>query len=668
MKLTQVEQFLVSHVVDGTVFDLAPRAGDDLVNEASMRSWGTEHEIRAQVLREILRGRYVSKFGPDPHGVEVHGARIVGRLDLDFLVTPSPLTLRSCHLPDGLSGTSCVLPGLDLSGSIISVPTDDADQGAVNLQEAQIGGYLSLRGAKLVNASGPAMQADRLTVRTSLFLDEGFMASGRGNVGAVRLLGAHVGGQLSMRGAKLDNDSGPALVIDGVTVGGEMFCDEGFAASGYGDEGAVRFPGAHIGRLLSMRGAELNNSLGPALIADGLTVGGEASFDGVIAAARDDQGAVRLPGAHIAGTLSMSNAKLMNDSGPALSAEHIAVDGGMMMDKGFAAFGHGGMGAVRIPGGRIGTQLSMRGAALTNHAGPGLFAESLTVNADAVLDFGFSAIGHADLGAVRLSGAHVHGQLSMRGAALTNDAGPALSAEGLTVGGDALLDDGFSAEGCGDSGAVSLAGARVAGKLKVDADSVGRAVAGMKWDIDGLVYDGYPSAGYDQWLRLLREGTLAYTPQPYQQLASAARAAGHESDARRAVIAQRDDQMKRGKPTHSAKMWARFIKFALGYGYQPWRALIGIAALLFVSSMIAFLVPCALAHSETGTPCTGIETLQVAVDMAIPLVSTSAGSTCRITSAPGGQFVAWIGVVVSLSGWALTALFAAGFTSAIRRP
>jgi hypothetical protein len=34
----------------------------------------------------------------------------------------------------------------------------------------------------------------------------------------------------------------------------------------------------------------------------------------------------------------------------------------------------------------------------------------------------------------------------------------------------------------------------------------------------------------------------------------------------------------------------------------------------------------------------------------------------------GGQFVAWDSVFLIFSGWALTALFAAGFTRAIRQP
>ncbi|MDH6238226.1 hypothetical protein [Cryobacterium sp. CG_9.6] len=324
---------------------------------------------------------------------------------------------------------------------------------------------------------------------------------------------------------------------------------------------------------------------------------------------------------------------------------------------------------MRLLGARITGQLGMRGADVTNDTGPALVADGVTVVGGAFLNGRFTVTGHSDDGAVRLLGAHITGQLSMRGAAVKNDTGPALAADGVTVVGDAFLDEGFTATGHSDDGAVRLPGAHITGALHVDDASVNRKVTGMKWVVDGLVYNGYPSVGFDRWLKLLRKGTTGYTPQPYQQLATVARAAGHDRDARRALMAQRDDQVERGDLTRSAKTWAGITKVTLGYGYQPWRALIWVGLVLLISLGIA-LIPGALAHTGTGTPCTVVERVQVAVDMAIPLVSTSTstGTLCRATSTTNGQFVAGAGILLTLSGWALTALFAAGFTRAIRQP
>ena len=92
-----------------------------------------------------------------------------------------------------------------------------------------------------------------------MFLRGGFTATGAGEDGAVRLAGAHIGGSLDCDGASLRNDSGPALLADGLQVGQDMQCDRLTA-----DGGVVL--GGHIGRLLSFEGAALNNRGGFALV------------------------------------------------------------------------------------------------------------------------------------------------------------------------------------------------------------------------------------------------------------------------------------------------------------------------------------------------------------------------------------------------------------------
>jgi len=415
-----------------------------------------------------------------------------------------------------------------------------------------------------------------------------------------------------------------------------------------------------------MSGASLTNHLGPGLDAAGMTVvGGAVLSGGFVAFGHGDGGAVRLLGAHVTGNLNLSDATITNETGPAFSADDVTVGGNAYLNGTFNA--HADEGGVRLLGAHISGQLDMSDATLTNEIGPALTADFLTVGRLTTLNGGFTATGQGELGAVRLLGARFTGQLNMSDATLSNGAGPALQAETMTVHGDAFFNGEFTAAGRGEFGAVDLGGAHISGQLLVDEASIERAIAGASWTVDGLTYDGYPDVGFDSWLQLLQSGTPEYRPQPYRQLAAAARAAGHDNDARKALMAQRDDQVKRGDLTSAAKAWSRFTKFALGYGYQPWRALIGIAMVLFAALTITFFVPGALAH-DGGAGCSSAETFQIAVDMAIPLVSISTGSPCHVTSAPGGQFVAWTGAFLTFSGWALTALFAAGFTRAIRQP
>jgi hypothetical protein len=284
--LTSVEQLLVEHVGRGELLDLA--ADNEAVDEAAMRSWGESRTCRVSVIRDILRGRLAAD--PDPHGLRLRGARITGRLDLENLTTDVNLELEDCFLEEGVLARNARLASVFLAGCQVEHPAEPpldgtrltcsllrldgvrvighSHHGAVRLTGAHIGGNLECDQAELRNDSGPALYADSLQVGQDMFLRGGFTATGSGNGGAVRLLGAHIGGGLDCVGAELRNDSGPALVAYSLQVGQNMFLRGGFTATGSGDGGAVSLTGAHIGGGLDCTGAELRNDSGPALYAD----------------------------------------------------------------------------------------------------------------------------------------------------------------------------------------------------------------------------------------------------------------------------------------------------------------------------------------------------------------------------------------------------------------
>src|SRR5205807_1490161 len=137
--------------------------------------------------------------------------------------------------------------------------------GAISLAGARIGRQLSCNGAVLTNDAGPAFYADGLQTEHSVFLRGGFSATGTGDRGAVSLIGARIGVQLACSGGVLRNDSGPALNAGGLRTDHNVYLDDGFSATGAGDRGAVDLLGAHIGGQVSCRGAELRNDSGPAL-------------------------------------------------------------------------------------------------------------------------------------------------------------------------------------------------------------------------------------------------------------------------------------------------------------------------------------------------------------------------------------------------------------------
>jgi hypothetical protein len=146
-----------------------------------------------------------------------------------------------------------------------------------------------------------------------------------------------------------------------------------------------------------------------------------------------------------------------------LDLSRARLEGGLFLDQGFSATGE-----VRLLGAEVGGQLSCRGATLSNAGGDALNADRATINGGVLLDLGFSATGE-----VRLLGAEVGGQLSCRGATLSNDDRYALSADGATIKGGVFLDQGFSAVG-----EVRLVGAEVGSQLSCRGATLSNAGGG----------------------------------------------------------------------------------------------------------------------------------------------------------------------------------------------
>jgi hypothetical protein len=143
---------------------------------------------------------------------------------------------------------------------------------AVRLVRARISESLGLGGATIRNTHGPAIRADGLQVERNISLDRKFVAEGTGADGAVRFVGASIDGDFNCSGAMLRNLSGAALVADKLRVSQSFALVQNSTAIGSGASGAVRLSGASIGAQLTMKNTILQNASGPALHADGINV------------------------------------------------------------------------------------------------------------------------------------------------------------------------------------------------------------------------------------------------------------------------------------------------------------------------------------------------------------------------------------------------------------
>jgi hypothetical protein len=193
-------------------------------HRAAIATDDPEHTIRAELLRELLLKRCDKP--PDPRGVRLHPARITGTLDLAHVESAVGMELRGCHFDHPVLLEDADLPWLVLTGSC--VPT----------------------------LAGDGLQVD------DVFSMGGFRATGHGELGVVRLRGAHITGQLPLQGAELTNEDGPVLRLGDVETKAiffpsEVVCPEGVAGrSACGAAAAASScPALFIPRLWAVAGA-----------------------------------------------------------------------------------------------------------------------------------------------------------------------------------------------------------------------------------------------------------------------------------------------------------------------------------------------------------------------------------------------------------------------------
>jgi hypothetical protein len=151
-----------------------------------------------------------------------------------------------------------------------------SDRGAIRLLGAHIGGQFGCTHVSLCNGSGPALDADSLNVEQSMLLEKEFTVTGSGAGGAVRLLGARIGGQFNWSGASLHNDSGPALVAANLQVDQNMYLAGRFKATGGGEGVVLDLTGARVGGTLLLDPARLARATSSTFLVeiDGLTYAG----------------------------------------------------------------------------------------------------------------------------------------------------------------------------------------------------------------------------------------------------------------------------------------------------------------------------------------------------------------------------------------------------------
>ncbi len=579
--LTKAERKLFKAFANGERADFSVDSEENN-DPAHADRWSGERVLKADRIAWLCTDPQASALVTH-RGIVVLGARIDGKLDLQFAKISFSLSLRKSSLPVGLNLEQTEIPALFLHGTHTGpikadglkvkggVFLDDGFRasGEVCLLGATIGGSLDCSNGHLISPENGALVADGLKVERNVFLRDGFEAEGE-----VRLSGATIGGQVDCSGGQFINRNrgGRALSADEVNVRASVFLSDGFRA-----EGPVCLYDAAIGGTLECEDGQFINSRGYALGADRLKIENCVHLCGGFKA----EGEVCLLGAKIGGSLECDKGQFINPDGVALNADSVEVKGDIFLRNGFK-----GKGEVRMLGTTTGGNLECDKSQFINPDGVALSADVLKVERSVFLRNGFKAEGE-----VRMLDVTIGGQFDCSEGQFINPDGVALNADRLKVDGSVFLNDGFKAEGevCLDSATIvkTLVWTNIESPEKTTLN-LQLARIGTLWDdqeswpesgklhLHGLVYDEIdehaPTDAQSRIDWLHRQPTKHFRTQPYEQLAKVLRKSGHDSEAKRILIAKAKDRARLAKLTWPEKFWYHFLGKSIGYGYRPLRA------------------------------------------------------------------------------------------------
>ena len=246
------------------------------------------------------------------------------------------------------------------------------------------------------------------------------------------------------------------------------------------------------------------------------------------------------------------------------------------------------------------------------------------------------------------------------------------------------------------SGQVNLEGATV-GQLE---DNWSRNRPNGYWPADGRLHlDGFTYGRFggvrqatveqrlawirSQYLPRAQRSPAHFATQPYEQLAVVYRQSGQDDQARKIAIARRADLRKYGNLNPYRWFGNWFLDWTVKYGYQTWRAAVGLAAVFVVFLVLSILaqrqhviVPIGeiegLHSVPSATQCTSdypcFYPAGYTVDTVIPIINVRQADYWG----PDGHATwgwVWVGGtwIATGLGWALATLLVAGYTGLVRQ-
>ena len=603
-------------------------------------------------------------------GLRMHACRMPGflgrnmRVESDLILEPrftcdGALDLTDASIDGSLRMSGAVLHGPFLGARVRVLGSLQAvvlrTNGEMRLTGAKIGGSLQLTGAHLNNPDG----GDTLD-GAGMVVDGNLMANAKGgrfqSSGRVSFVSARIGGDARFTGAELTSQ----LDCDRIKVEGNIALDNGFTATGQ-----VRLMDARVGGYLRLSGATLGSESaavesergGPvALFADGIELGGDLNArSGAIAGAPHVRplivyGQVRLPGAKIDGSASLSGAQLHSPGRDVVFADRLQVGETFFLE------GVQATGSIRLQDTRIGASLNVTGSTFTE---PRRRADGTRKPS---LDLQFASIGHNLLcsvdviatGGVNARLAEVRHTVHLSKATIGDGQPDSVAFDGYGLVAHHLVMR-FPLD-APPQGAVRLGNARV--RLLSDGPGVWAAKGGL--DIDDFVYESVDTndgVTVKDRLRWLREVQPDFAPGPYDHLVAVYRDAGEEELAEQVLM---EKQRRRHAELRIAgRIWGVLQEKTVGYGYRPWLAAVWLAVFwLFGTLWFTFHVMSKLDNDQN--PVWNAPLL--AMDLLLPIIDLGQDKMWQMAGPSH-----WISDILIAAGWILATTVAAGATRLLKR-
>jgi hypothetical protein len=506
--------------------------------------------------------------------------------------------------------------GLAIDGGLDCVGLNA--RGSVSVQVAAITGSVDMDDARISHPGQRALVADNASIGGRLY------CRGMAVEGETRMHNCHVAGAMVMAGARLDNPGGVALSAGGLTVDGGVFFTGRFTA-----HGETRMIGARLGANLTLAEATLSNPGRLAINLDRAKIGILHGAD------LSCEGQTSLIGTEIAGDLNLMGAELDTGGAPqALAAEGASIGGALILTDVHAR------GEVNLRTIRVGQRVLLMRARLDNPGETACRLSRAQVGADVFCDE------MTTQGGIRLAGATIGGELSLRQSRIHHATGIAVDAPTLHARELSLR----SAEPI--QGLVDLSHAQI-GILRDDPQCWPDQLR-----LDGLTYQALdPPLPATDRLRWLARDPRGHQPQPYEQLASYYNTAGQPSQARRVLYARERNQRQARTPL--ARSWSVLQDITVGYGYQSWRALAWLLILLATGSILFSAAPPAPLQPATAPH---FNPIIYTLDLLLPVVNL--GQKYAFNPVGAEQ---WFSYILVAAGWILATTVAAGAARILSR-